>query len=461
MRTPKGAADSPERLARVTEILLYLLFVAALVLGGGHLTANVRVLLLCIIASTLLGFSAMIGAGTALSRLPLLLRVSLIMIPLVPLAQLLPLPPSLWAGLPGRDAPAAIFQLVGAQDEWHPISLTPRNTLFSLLLLLPPYAAFIAATTLGARARARSVIVFLAASGLSVAVGIIQVATHGAALDFFGSSHRGNLIGFFANRNHQGVMLAIAACFSIAAVHRHIRPWQAAATWSAILSVTFLALVVGTTSRAALGLTALSLAMICYIQFLSDFGRKRPLLLIGLAIGTLLVVYFLSYSRVVDQALTRFNDVKDDGRWEIWEASWPLVRQYFPWGSGIGSFIPAFAAVENIDSLTPYYVNHAHNDYLEILIEGGILGVLALVIFMLAIGTRAAAVVFRKRELPPFGAPAGIALLVVGLHSVVDYPLRTEAIAVLFAIILAIFFADPAEKTRVRTRIGSREENVR
>src|SRR3546814_15933259 len=80
-------------------------------------------------------------------------------------------------------------------------------------MLLPPYAAFFAASLLDDRGRQRCVGLFLALVVLSVLVGVIQVGSAGGALNFYNSAHRGNLIGFFANRNHEGVVLAITAVF--------------------------------------------------------------------------------------------------------------------------------------------------------------------------------------------------------------------------------------------------------
>src|SRR3546814_7627447 len=73
-------------------------------------------------------------------------------------------------------------------------------------MLLPPYAAFFAASLLDDRARERCVGLFLALVVLSVLVGVIQVGSAGATFNFYDSAHRGNLIGFFANRNHEGVV---------------------------------------------------------------------------------------------------------------------------------------------------------------------------------------------------------------------------------------------------------------
>src|SRR3546814_19566793 len=67
-------------------------------------------------------------------------------------------------------------------------------------MLLPPYAAFFAASLLDDRGRQRCVGLFLALVVLSVLVGVTQVGSAGGALNFYNSAHRGNLLGFFANR---------------------------------------------------------------------------------------------------------------------------------------------------------------------------------------------------------------------------------------------------------------------
>src|SRR3546814_682601 len=95
-------------------------------------------------------------------------------------------------------------------------------------MLLPPYAAFFAASLLDDRGRQRCVGLFLALVVLSVLVGVIQVGSAGGALNFYNSAHRGNLIGFFANRNHEGVVLAITAVFSIAFVNARAPSRQSA-----------------------------------------------------------------------------------------------------------------------------------------------------------------------------------------------------------------------------------------
>lgn len=433
-----------------TEIALYLLLMFAVLFGGGALGANWRMLLICMTSAVLLPLALVSGGWAAFGKLSVLARLSVIAVPLLPLLQLIPLPPALWAALPGRELSTTIFGLVGAADDWHPLTLAPRETLMSLLFVIPPLAAFAAALTLDDRARRRCVTFFLGLIALSILVGLIQLGSRGAVLDFYGSGHRGNLLGFFANRNHEGVMIAVTAAFAIAIVHQQLQNRQAVLAWSVILSLTCIVAAVGTISRAALGLTIFSLATINLLFWAGGMSRKRLVLVVAIIAVAAAAIYLLTLNGVVERALSRFSRVKDDGRWEIWQLSAPLLKQYFPWGSGLGSFVPAYAAIEPLDSVSPSYLNHAHNDYLELAIEAGIPGLIVLGLFVAALAARTASLLTRRGRLGAFGHPAALAILLIALHSIVDYPLRTQAVIVPFGIFLAFFLLEPAVKKRIR-----------
>ena len=64
-------------------------------------------------------------------------------IALVPLIQLVPLPPWIWTNLPGREQMVTVFNLIGDQIPWMPISVSPYATWLSFLSLLPPMAIFL------------------------------------------------------------------------------------------------------------------------------------------------------------------------------------------------------------------------------------------------------------------------------------------------------------------------------
>ncbi len=64
---------------------------------------------------------------------------------LVPLIQLVPLPPSLWHELPGRDLLRDNLALVGADRAWRPLSIATQRTLDGVLALFPPLLAMLTA----------------------------------------------------------------------------------------------------------------------------------------------------------------------------------------------------------------------------------------------------------------------------------------------------------------------------
>ena len=74
-------------------------------------------------------------------------------IALVPIIQLVPLPPSCGRNLPGRESVAGTFELLGKRTPWMPISVSPHATWISFLSLIPPMAIFLATVQLGYRER--------------------------------------------------------------------------------------------------------------------------------------------------------------------------------------------------------------------------------------------------------------------------------------------------------------------
>jgi O-antigen ligase len=113
-----------------------------------------------------------------------------------------------------------------------------------------------------------------------------------------------------------------------------------------------------------------------------------------------------------------------------------MIVDQFPYGSGFGSFEDLYRTVEPVQLLSNRYLNQAHNDWAQILIEGG-LPALLLLLVVLAWAVRRAVQVYRAAP----GSSRDLALLalivltMLGLASIVDYPLRTPAMAV-FAITL-------------------------
>ena len=83
-------------------------------------------------------------------------------IAVLPLIQLIPLPPWLWTALPNRQPSAETFDILGQAVPWMPISVSPKATWLSALSLLPPLAIFLCTLLLSYRERRLLSLVVLA-----------------------------------------------------------------------------------------------------------------------------------------------------------------------------------------------------------------------------------------------------------------------------------------------------------
>ncbi len=375
--------------------------------------------------------------------------------------QLLPLPP----GLLAQSQPALISEI---RDY------TGHNGWSASTIDLYATFGFLAFTLLGAtlyvifRNAARAVVirclyatVIVALASLPIAA--IQVSSGGGAFDFWDSPHVLNGAGLFANRNHQALFLGLAGTtvWWLAGLRGARSSWAPDKTRSIALlcSLALLLGAVGTASRAGIVL-ALGSTIIAIVLF-QGLSRRMGIAVISIALGAFAsgLATLAIFNPTIAGALNRFEAIDADARWQLWATSWVAAKEFFPLGSGYGTFIPVYAMVEPINQLTPAYANHAHNEYLELFLEGSLLFVIGFVLFLAVFAKRLTAI-FRRQDSPPSLAQLGglwtIAFL---LHSLVDYPVRTPSLLALFAMGLAMTFAERGEQAAHGSPPHPRTEN--
>ena len=374
---------------------------------------------------------------------------------LVMVLQLLPLPPGLWTALPGRAVVERIAPAIGDAQPWRATSLSRDGTVNALFALTVPLAMLLVLGRLGPVARGRLPLVFAAWIGLSGLWGLMQVGgPPQSPLYLYRITIPGSAAGLFANPNHQAVLLA--CLFPLLAYWARrptgigtagFRLWVAAGV--AILLVPML---IATGSRAGLGLgaaAALASLLVARSRVAAPVASRRvrpprPLprrwLAAGLAVAAAGVGALLWLERGVVEAIfakTSLGELRATLLPRLADLAW----SQFPAGSGFGSFEKLWRVGEPAALLTPAYLNHAHNDLLEVLIEGG-LGSLALLVAAVVLCARGAAVAWRSGGAQP-GEPmllaraASVILAVLGAASLVDYPLRTPTGSMLAAAALA------------------------
>lgn len=360
----------------------------------------------------------------------------------LPLIQLIPLPPAVWTGLPGRAEMVLALELAGLSPGWSPLTLTPDLTWQSVLALIPPAAMFLAVLSAPQALTARLVAVYLLAAVVGVLLGAAQLASGGEALYPWATTSAGSVTGFFANRNHLATLLLSCLPFAavIGAATLRRRSADRLPLWFGAL---FMGLVViglaAIRSRAGVILFGPAvIASLLAAWIAAGRGRPTPALL-GLA-GAVAAAVGAVALFALPPILARF-DVQSapEGRFEAWPIVAGAAETYLPLGAGIGSFDAVYRSVEPLEQLDPTFFNHAHNEYLETWLEAGWLGGALLIAFLVWYGRRLWSVwkagPSRERDLQ---RAASIALLVMLVHSGADYPLRTATLAVFFALCAAL-----------------------
>jgi O-antigen ligase len=365
----------------------------------------------------------------------------------LPLLQLIPMPPVLWSSLPGRGEIAEAYDTAGMTLPWLPVSLDPSATWFALLSSLPAAAVFLAMLSLEQRSRRILITLIFLVILASVLLDMLQIVDGiNSPLRFYEITNMNRAVGFFANSNHNAAVLysvipfATAWAIGLTVDHRRNR-----AIGLACLAVLILMIIIGvtlTSSRAGMALLFIAGLFGLLVVWRHDRAQSgRPLfrIAIGATVVALLVAFQFGFAGLMERVEAEGSA---DLRWSIAQVSSQAAVANLPLGSGFGTFVPVYDKFAPRTLLQERYVNHAHDDWLELWLTGG---VPAVVIFVGFLAWFAAATVrlWSSSEQPRSvldlaiarGAPMVIVLLL--LHSVVDYPLRTEALMVLFAIACA------------------------
>jgi O-antigen ligase len=384
---------------------------------------------------------------------------------LLPLVQLIPLPFSFWASLPGRESAVTALELAGITPDWLPLSLTPDRTWQAFLAVLPPLAMLIAAVGLERRVLARSIWIILGFVIVAILLGALQITLNSRAVYPWETTNFGSLVGFFANRNHMATLCLVAIPFAAALAGRGLNSRDRSANlrlWAGGLVIGLIIVALGAIQSRFGVLAAIpALAGGVMIGWISS-GRSRPgptilLLFLGGAVGLAVVGLF-----ALDPILDRFEaDSEFGGRFDNWPIVAQAAQDFLPFGSGMGSFDPVYRSYEPVETLRASYFNQAHNDYLEIWLEAGWLGV-ALVIATFVWWGRRSWSAWRAGSHPDrdLQRAASVALLLIAAHSAGDYPLRTETIAVVFALCCAILDGAAQDLRPGRTRRRSAPETA-
>lgn len=434
-------------------------FLSCCIVFGGAVIRPGPGFILIALAGTFLLTVVSFGSLARLRALPLTAQILFAALLALPALQLLPLPPGLWSELPGRALPAAVLKASEGALPWRPMTQSVTGTLGALLCAAWLTGLSLAVLALNHANLRRIMMLLLVLGILDMIVGVVQFTSHGRILSFYNNANTNFLLGFFANKNHSGLFLAciLLIGFALAPQGRALR--REALAWMVPGALVVMVAIVATYSRAGILLGLIALAAVGAIAR-AEAGRGNARLLLGLGSAMLIMLAILS-TGVGERLLARFSLLDNDLRWLFWRGSWPLAVSYFPFGAGFGGFEHLFAAHEKLEWVKPTFVNNAHNDYLEVVIEAGLAGmvVVGLTIVVMA---RALPLAWRaRREIAGRWALVGwVIVLLFAVHSLGDYPLRRLGTAALFffafGLVLRIFGHANEEAISIEKRASFR-----
>jgi O-antigen ligase len=353
------------------------------------------------------------------------------------------------------DAPADAMA-----DTPHPLSVNADGTTQSLELAAAVVLVFWCARALfsrgGIRVGARTI------AGLGLLLAAFGIAQHATAPHVFYWVHafkNAEPFGPYLNRSDFAMWLVMAlpltAGYLLARLHSRQR--QGADLFSADAfddTAMFLTVAMGLMAAALMvalsrsGLVAAMAAMLALWRFGDGRTHRhgRAWLLGGIAAMAIVAIAFANTSAVATRIQDTFTRTSG-GRVVIWKATVPIIRAFWLTGAGAGAYERAMMVYQPAPHET--YFNHAHNEYLQFLAEGGlwlaIPGAIALVAGVLCIRRRLA---MDRSAIYWVRAGAASGLVAAAVQSIWETGLRRPANTLLFAVLAAIAMHQASEPAR-------------
>ena len=442
-----------------------------------------------LVACAMIGIGALVGyRHRPAPRSAIAVIVALLCVLGATALQLVPLPPGLLATVsPSTDAFLRSFDLTYAlggsqlpdgtsvQQRWHPVSIDPHATWVAIGFIAAFTLLFAGLVRALSPERARRLVVLIVGFGVVLAlVGIVQKALLGdhafAGMKIYGIWTPANLLstpfGPYVNKNHfagwmlMGVPLALGLGIGLAegAIRRRGATLRTTVLWlsspagghaqmALIAAFIMAASLLMTRSRSGVGCLLVSMVLMS-VAARRRFGSARA----GwAALGSLAALFLIVFTLAGADLAARITNRMDamELRRNIWTDSAVIIRDFPVTGTGLNTFGTAMIAYQTTQK--DQHFQEAHNDYLQVVVEGGLLVGLpvlaAILLSVRAIRRRFAAgrddaVTYWIRA----GATTGI--VAIALQAIVEFSLQMPGNAAFFVVLLAIAMHSAAFKVR-------------
>lgn len=189
------------------------------------------------------------------------------------------------------------------------------------------------------------------------------------------------------------------------------------------------------------GIIAFSLSFLFFFVLLAwKEARYSSLFFIGFIICLVVLVSWFGWAPITERFENIVNSAGkvDIGRFPVWQDAWSIFKDFWLTGSGFGTFIAIFPHFRTFPGEEIF--DHAHNDYLELLTDGGVVGFLLVAWFVCEVVRHGWKMLRRRRDrysiLLSIAALTGIVALLI--HSISDFNMHNGAVGLYFFFICGL-----------------------
>jgi O-antigen ligase len=351
---------------------------------------------------------------------------------------------------------AAFFVLVTLQ--WVIGTTAYRLVTYTHLLLYAAYGmlVFVVTQTLRRSSQFEMLAKLFSAYGLVVAsFAILQgLAPNGKLYWVFTLEQGGLIYGPYVNHNHYAGLMEMLMPFPLVLATSHFTDGN-----RKIVVAGIAALMAGSIflSGSRGGMAAFVAQMVVLGVLLArkrDGSWKQPLMLGGFLAVVIIFLIWMGGNELTQRLASIHSEAREElsggVRLSIDRDCLHMLLKRPLLGWGLGAFPIAYPQFRSF--YTTFFVNQAHNDYLQLLVETGLAG-FAIVVWFLVLVFRQASSKIKNWTETASGALTVAALLgCVGIlvHSFLDFNLQVPANAALFYVLCAIAASPPLQESQRR-----------
>lgn len=328
-----------------------------------------------------------------------------------------------------------------------------RHATLQALLKYGMYAAalFLVVALATSRARLTLLLATVLASGVLQVLVALWARTAGVELTprALMDGHWDVLRGTFVNRNHFAAFLAMTAAAGIGLTLARLKRPRGGGSFRAWIAgildnlegpvllgglavVTVGAGMILSTSRGGVAALGGAIVVTLALALLARGWRAREMVLVWpLSLAVLVALAWRGSRSLLDRLATSGLVIEE--RWVQWDGTWRLILDHWLTGTGPGTYRYAFTAYKDA-ALRPLLYDHAHNDYLQVLAEHGVVGGVLLAAALLTLFFILIRSFMKRSDMFVRGAlfASLTGMLAMLIHSLVEFNFQIPANALYF-----------------------------